>query len=240
METRVDEIAPDIFRLSTVVEEAAPGGFTFNQFVVRGEESMLFHTGQRGLFPLVSKAVESVVSLERLRWVGFGHVEADESGAMNEFLAAAPNATVVHGVLACLVSLNDLADRPPRPLADGEVIDLGGRRLRFLPTPHVPHNWESGLFYEETTNTLLCGDLFTAMGDGPALTSDDPVGPALEAEAVFRATSLGSSVPTTIRSLAELAPSTLALMHGSSYAGDGAAALRSLADRYDELVAAGG
>lgn len=240
METRVDEIAPDIFRLSTLMEAVAPGGFTFNQFLVRGEESMLFHTGHRGLFPSVSKAVESLVPLDRLRWIGFGHVEADESGAMNEFLAAAPNATVVHGLLACLVSLNDLADRPPRPLADGEVIDLGGRRLRFLPTPHVPHGWESGLFYEEATGTLLCGDLFTAMGDGPAVTSDDPVGPALEAEALFGFTALGPKVPATIRSLAELAPTTLALMHGSSFSGDGATALQSLADRYDALLAAAG
>ena len=239
METRVDEIAPDIFRLSTTIGEAAPGGFTFNQFLVRGDEAMLFHTGMRGLFPLVSDAVAGLVPLDRLRWIGFGHVEADECGAMNDFLAAAPNATVTHGLMACLISVNDMADRSPRPLADGEVVELGSHRLRFIPTPHVPHNWESGIFYEEVTNTLLCGDLFTAAGgDVPPLSQDDPVEPAMLTETIFHATSIGPLVGTTIRSVAELEPTTLALMPGSSFSGDGGAALRSLADRYDDLAAA--
>ena len=175
METKIDEIAPDIYRLSTWIEDVAPpAGFTFNQFVVRGEQPFLFHTGMRQLYPLVSDAVNRVVGVENLRWISFGHVEADECGAMNGFLAAAPDAQVVHGDLACAISLNDLADRPPRAIGD-EVLDLGGKRMRFIPTPHVPHNWESGVWFEETTRTLLAGDVMSTVGDGPAITSDDLV-----------------------------------------------------------------
>jgi flavorubredoxin len=237
METRVDEIAPDVFRLSTwVAEVAPPAGFTFNQILVRGDEPFLFHTGMRQLFPLVSEAVGRVVPLDQLRWISFAHVEADECGAMNHFLAAAPNAQVVHGELACSISLNDLADRPPRAMAEGEVLDIGGHRMRFVPTPHVPHNWESGLWFDETTRTLLAGDLFTHIGDVPAVTDGDIIEPALVAEEVFHATSLGPLVRPTLERLAELEPTTLALMHGSSYVGDGGAALRQLANGYATLV----
>src|SRR5947209_18481057 len=149
METTVQEIAPHIFRLSTWVDAVAPpAGFTFNQILVRGDEPFLFHTGMRQLFPLVSEAVARVVPLESLRWISFAHVEADECGAMNQFLAAASRAEVVHGPLACMVSLNDLADRPP-VVAGEDALDIGGHRLRFIPTPHVPHNWESGLWFDE-------------------------------------------------------------------------------------------
>ena len=175
MQTTVDEIAPDIFRLSTFVPEVGPTGFTFNQFLVRDDEPFLFHTGMRELFPFVSEAIGRVVPVESLRWISFGHVEADECGAMNELFAAAPHAQVVHGELACMVSLNDLADRPPRPMADGEVLGTGHHRLRFLATPHVPHNWESGLWFDEPTSTLFAGDLFTALGNGPALVTDSIV-----------------------------------------------------------------
>jgi hypothetical protein len=144
VETTIDEIAPDTFRLSTVVPEAAPGGFTFNQFLVRDEQPFLFHTGMRGLHPLVSAAVARLVPVADLRWISFAHVEADECGAMNLFLGGAPGAKVVHGELACMLSVADLADRPPQAMADGEVLDLGTHRLRFVPTPHVPHNWERG------------------------------------------------------------------------------------------------
>lgn len=237
METKVDEIAPDVFRLSTHIPDVAPpAGFTFNQFVVRGEEPFLFHTGMRQLFPLVSAAVAKVVPVDRLRWISFAHVEADELGAMNLFLDAAPEAQVVHGGLACMVSLDDLADRAPRPLADGEVLDLGGRRMRFVPTPHVPHNWESGLWFEETTRTLLAGDLFTAIGDGPAVVSDDLVEAANAGEDAFHATSMGPDLNPTLHRLADLEPTTLAVMHGSSYSGDGAAQLRALADSYADRV----
>ena len=235
MDIRTDEIAPDIFRLSTHVPEIGPGGFTFNQFLIRGEEPFLFHTGMRQLFPLVSGAVERIVGLDNLRWISFGHVEADECGAMNQFLAAAPTAEVIHGPLACMVSLNDMADRPPVPAGD-DPLDIGGHALRFIATPHVPHNWESGLWFDETTKTLLAGDLFTSLGDTPAIVETDLIDGALVAEDVFHATSMGPAVGATMRSLAELAPETLACMHGSSFRGDGAAQLRALADRYDAAL----
>jgi flavorubredoxin len=237
METRVAEIAGGIYRLSTLVPEiAAPAGFTFNQFLVLGDEPLLFHCGLRSLFPSVSAAAARVVPLERLRWITFGHVEADECGSMNQWLAAAPRAQVAHGVIGCLVSLNDLADRRPRALADGEVIDLGGKRVRHLDTPHVPHAWEARVLYEETTGTLLCGDLFAHVGDGPPVTHADVVGPATAAEDMFRSSCLTPDTAPAIRRLAELRPRTLALMHGSSFAGDGAAALRALADDYERRL----
>jgi flavorubredoxin len=235
METKVDEIAEGIYRISTLVPEvAAPAGFTFNQFLVDAEEPLLFHTGPRAMFPLVSEAVGRVVPVERVRWITFGHLEADESGSMNEWLAAAPQAEVAHGVVGCMVSLNDLCDRPPRALADGEVIDLGGKRVRHLDTPHVPHGWDARVLFEETTGTLLCGDLFTHIGDGPALTTDDVVEPAMEAEAMFRSTCLAPETTVVMARLADLNPRTLALMHGSSFSGDGAKALHDLAAAYDE------
>lgn len=239
MTTRIDEIAPRIYRLSTFVPEiAAPAGFVFNQFLVDADEPLLFHCGLRGMFASVAAALARVVPVERLRWIGFGHVEADECGAMNAWLGAAPRATVVHGAVACLVSLNDLADRAPRMLADGEVIDLGGRRVRYLDTPHVPHAWESGLMFEETTRTLFCGDLFTHMGDGPALVETDIVGPAIAAEEAFRASSPTALIAPTIRRLAAFGPTTLALMHGSSFTGDCRATLDRLADFYADRFGA--
>jgi flavorubredoxin len=237
MDTEVTEIAPDVYRLSTYVSEA---DIVFNQFLVDAEEPLIFHTGLRALYPLVSAAVERVVPVERLRWITFGHLEADECGAMNSWLAAAPQAQVAHGALGCLVSVNDMADRPPRPLQDGEVIDLGGRRVRRIDTPHVPHGWDAGLVFEETTGTLLCGDLFTAVGHTPALTEREITGPALRAEDVFHATCLTPATGPTIRALADLQPTTLGLMHGPAFAGDCAQALRDLADAYDARLAAEG
>jgi flavorubredoxin len=238
METRVNEIADGIYRLSTFVSEIAPpAGFTFNQFLVLGEEPLLFHTGLRKMFPLVQAAVSRLIPPEKLRWIAFGHYEADECGAMNEWLTVAPQAQVAHGHTGCLVSLNDMADRAPRVLDDGEVIDLGkGRRVRYLDTPHIPHGWEAGVLFEESSGTLLCGDLFTQLGDGPALTENDIVGPAIAAEDMFKYSSLNPGMGPTIRRLAGLSPRTLALMHGPSFAGDGAAALRALALDYDRRV----
>ena len=157
---------------------------------------------------------------------------------MNLFLAVAPAAQVAHGALGCMVSLDDLADRPPRPMADGDVLDLGGKRVRHIDTPHVPHGWEARVLFEETTDTLLCGDLFAHLGNGPALTEGDIVEPAAAAEDVFRASSLHPSTVATVRGLAELNPNTLALMHGSSFAGDGATALQRLADDYETRITA--
>ena len=239
MNTRTDEIAERIYRFSTLVPEiAAPAGFTFNQFLIDAEEPLLFHCGPRLMFPLVSAALARIMPVERLRWIGFGHVEADECGAMNQWLAAAPRAQVVHGQTACLVSLNDLADRPPRALANGETLDLGGRRVRYIDTPHVPHAWESGLMFEEVTGTLFCGDLFAQIGDGPAITKDSILEAAIAAENAFQPSALTPATGPTIRMLAALKPSRLAVMHGSSYAGDCATALSDLAAYYQKAHAA--
>ena len=217
MTTNLDEIAPNIYRLSTFVSDIGPTGLTFNQFLLDDDEPLLFHTGHRSMFPSISKAIERILPMDRLRWITFGHVESDECGAMNSLLAAAPHALVAHGALGCLVSVNEMADRAPRPLADGEIIELGTKRVRHLDTPHIPHAWEARVLYEETTNTLLCGDLFTHLGDGPAVTTDDIVQPAMDAEAMFRASSLSPDTAIVMRKLGDLAPSTLALMHGSSF-----------------------
>ena len=233
MDTLTHEIADGIYRFSTCIPDAAPGGFTFNQFLIKADEPLLFHTGPRRMFPLVSEAIARIVPLASLRWITFGHVESDECGSMNELLAAAPHAEVAHGALGCMVSLDDLCARPPRKLADGEVIDLGGRRVRHIDTPHVPHNWEARVLFEETTKTLFCGDLFTHAGDGPALTTEDIVAPALLAEEIFHATALTITTAPTIRRLAQLEPRTLALMHGSSTRTGCGEALLRLADAYE-------
>jgi flavorubredoxin len=238
MQAKVDEIADRVYRISTLVPDIAPGGFSFNQFLVDAEEPLLYHTGLRGLFPLVRAAIEQVMPVERLRWIAFDHVEADECGAMNEFLAVAPEAQVTHGALGCMVSLNDMCDRPPRPLADGEVLELGegptGRRLVEIATPHVPHNWEAHMLYEPHTGTLLSGDVCTQFGDGPAVTDADVTDGAIAAEDLFQATALSAAVPATFRRLADFNPKTIAAMHGSSYNGDCSALLRSMADVYEQ------
>jgi flavorubredoxin len=239
METRIGEIGDGIYRLSTYAPQVAPpAGLTYNVFLILGDEPLLFHTGKRRMFPDLSAALARVLPLERLRWIGFGHYESDECGAMNEWLAMAPRAEIAHGQTACRVSLNDVADRTPRTLADGEVLDLGGKRVRYLDTPHIPHGWEAGVLYEESTGTLLCGDLFTQLGNAPALTTGDIVGPAIAAEDLFRFSTLHPSTGRTIRRLATLTPRMLALMHGPAFTGDGVAALRSLADDYDRRIRA--
>ena len=235
METRLTEITDGTYQLTTHIEEM---NFSFNQYLVNGEEPLLFHTGPRGMFPLVAEAMAKVIPVESLRWITFGHVEADECGAMNIWLSAAPASQVAHGALGCMVSLNDLCDRAPRPLADGEVLDIGGKRLRQISTPHVPHGWEAQVLFEETTGTMLCGDLFTQVGAGPALTTDDIIEPAVAAEQMFRGTSLAPHTASTLRSLGDLNPTTLALMHGPSYSGDGKRAFYELAAAYEQLTVA--
>ncbi len=234
METRLTEIAPDVYQLTTHLADV---DFSLNQYLVSGTEPLLFHTGLRGIFPLVSYAVSRVVPVDQLRWIAFGHVEADECGSMNEWLRVAPHSTVVQGRIGCGVSIADLADRSPRPLADGEVLDIGGHRMRWIDTPHVPHAWEAGLLYDETTRTLFCGDLFGRAGAYPAATTDDIVAPAITTDEVFRASSLAPNSGATIRSLAELEVDTLALMHGPAFTGDCRAALLDLADDFDRRVA---
>jgi flavorubredoxin len=246
MDTTVDEIAAGIFRLSTWIPGITEHGFTFNQFLLTspdsagrggsGDEPMLFHCGQRQLYPMVSEAIARVLPLEKLRWISFGHLEADECGAMNLLLAAAPHAEVIHSPLAIMLSLADMCDRQPVPAPD-EPLDIGGHRMRFIATPHVPHNWEAALWFDETTSTLLAGDLLTHVGKCPALTESDCVAPALEAEGLFHATGLTTNLVPTLQQLAELNPDTLALMHGASYAGDGAGQLRTLADGYAAMMA---
>jgi flavorubredoxin len=229
METTIDEVGDRLYRLSTFVEA---GGLVFNQYLLDGDEPFLFHCGHRRMFPQIAEALGRVRPVEELRWISFGHVEADEAGSLNSWLAAAPQAEVAFGAIGCLVSVDDLADRPPRPMDDGEVLAVGDRRLRYLATPHVPHNWEAGLWFDETTSTLLCGDLFTTMGPAPATTESDVVEPAI-ASLPFAGMSTVREVGDTLRRLAGLEPTTLALMHGPTYLGDGAAALRALADHLE-------
>ncbi len=231
METRIAEIADGVYRLSTLVPEVAPpAGFTFNQFLLMADEPLLFHTGHRIMFDSVLGAVAKLMPVEKLRWISFSHYEADECGAMNLWQERAPRAQVAHGRLGCDITLSDQSLRAPRPLEDGEVIDLGGKRVRYLATPHVPHGWDAGLMFEERTGTLLCSDLLGQVGDGPALAQGDIVGPALESERMWRSMSVTAETAATIRRLADFDPRTLAIMHGSSLAGNGAATLSAFAD----------
>lgn len=234
METRVTEIADGIHQLATFV--GAPVGF--NQYLIAADEPLLFHTGLRQMFPLVSAGVSKVLPPETLRWVSFGHVEADECGSMNRWLATAPHATVAQGEIGCMVSIGDLADRPPRALANGEKLDIGGHTLQWFDTPHVPHAWEAGVLYDATTKTLFCGDLFTRFGEYEASTIDDIVGPAVQAEDDAPGSlSLHPSSGATVRRLGELDIETLALMHGPAFTGDCHTALLDLADDFDRRVA---
>jgi flavorubredoxin len=233
MQTNIHEIADGVYRLSTCVQEVGPGGFTFNQYLITGDEPMLFHTGGRQMFPLVSEAVGKIIDATTLSAISFGHVESDECGSMNDWLALAPQSKVVFNPLGCMVSLNDLCDRPPEPIVDVDGHDLGGHLMRCITTPHVPHGWEAQVLFDETTRTLFCGDLFSQLGDGPAIVHDvDLVQPALDAEDVFGSTALTAATAPTIRRLADLEPRTLALMHGPAFAGDCRQALLDLADAY--------
>lgn len=237
MKTEVSEIADKIYRLSTFVQAVGPTGFTFNQFLIDADEPLLFHYGQRSLFPLISEAVKRVIPLEKLRWTTCSHVEGDESGALNEWLAAAPNATPAHGQLGCNIWLTDMANRPPRALKDDEVLDLGGKKVRWLDTPHVPHNWDAGLIYEETTGTLFSSDLFTQLGPAEPTTESDIVAPAIAVSDRLPFMPPTPMTEATMRRLAGLKPSTIALMHGPTFKGDGAAALNGLADHYAKSFA---
>jgi flavorubredoxin len=238
-ECTVDEVADGIYRISTYVPAAVvPRGLSINQFLVLADEPLLYHAGLRSTFPQTAAAVARLVPVERLRWLSFGHVEADECGAMNRYLTAAPRLQVAFGALGCRLSIADLADRPPRSLAPGDAIDLGGRRVVAVPTPHAPHNVEAQVVYEQTTGTLLCGDLFTQLGPGPAVTTACLIEAALDAEDVVASAPPGDAVPSALEHLAQLEPRTLAGMHGSSFEGDGATALRELARAWRERPSA--
>ncbi len=231
-DVRVTEIADGIHQLTTYLAEIDLG---LNQYLVIGEEPLLFHTGLRSLHRSLTDAVARVVPPADLRWIGFGHVEADECGSLNQWLAAAPDAIAVTGLTGCMVSVADIADRPPRSLADGDVLDIGGHRLRWINTPHLPHGWEAGLLYDETTRTLLCGDLFAQWGPYPATTTDDLAVPDLAADPSY---SLAPSSPAILRQLAELGAATLAQMHVPASTGDCGSALRDLADQFERRITA--
>jgi flavorubredoxin len=229
MSTRIDEIADGLYRISAP-SDILPGGFTFNQFLIVDDEPLLFHTGPRGMFSQVKDAIGRVMPVESLRYVAFSHVEADECGSLNQFLALAPRAVPLCSRTAALVSVNDLADRPPKAMADGETLSLGRHEIRWHDTPHLPHSWESGLISETTTRALLCGDLFTHGGaDVPPLTESDILGPSEKTRAGMDYYSKPADAAVLIRKLAETEPRTLGLMHGSSWRGDGAKLLSDLA-----------
>jgi flavorubredoxin len=236
--TNVHEIAAGIYRINTPVEIPGAGHFNFNQYLIDDEAPLLFHTGPRRMFPLVREAVGRLIPVARLRYVGFSHFEADECGALNEWLAAAPQAEPVCGRIAAMVSVNDVADRPARALADGEVLALGRHTIRWYDTPHTPHGWDCGLMMETSTRTFLCGDLFTQGGAGETpLTESDILGPS---EAFRAPMDYYAHAPDTAKILERLArerPATLAVMHGSAFRGDGAALLRALAERLAERQA---
>ncbi|MCC6713878.1 MAG: MBL fold metallo-hydrolase [Gammaproteobacteria bacterium] len=228
--TCVHEVADGIYRISTPVSIPG-GGFSFNQYLILDDEPLIFHTGPRRMFPLVHEAVASVLSPDRLRHIAFSHVEADECGSLNEWLVAAPQAAPVCSNVAAMVSIGDLADRPPRALADGEALSLGRHSVRWYDTPHLPHAWECGLLMEERTGTLLCGDLFTQGGaDNPPVTESDILGPSEAFRHQMDYFSHARNTRQMLERLASTAPTTLACMHGSAWRGDGARLLRALAD----------
>lgn len=229
--TNVQEIAEGIYRINTPFQ--LPGGaFNFNQYLINDEKPLLFHTGPRRMFPLVQEAIDAILPVARLVYIGFSHVEADECGALNEFLAAAPDAVPVCSQVAAMVSVSDLADRAPRALADGDTLPLGRHRLRWFDTPHLPHGWESGLMFDDTSRTLLCGDLFTQGGDGKAaLVESDILGPSEGFRNVMDYYAHAPNTRAMLERLAEQSPTTLACMHGSAWRGDGAQLLRALAGK---------
>lgn len=229
-ETRIDEIEDGIYRIHTPVR-AMPGGFSFNQYLVVDDEPLVFHTGPRRMFPLVQQAIASVLPIDKLRWISFSHVEADESGSLNDFLAAAPNARPLCSQVAAMVSMNDLADREPRALRDGETMSTGRRTMRWLDAPHLPHGWENGFLLDETSRTLFCGDLFTQGGaDHEPLTERDILAPSEGFRAAMDYYSHTTLARPLVDKLAATAPRTLACMHGAAWRGDGAKLLAALGD----------
>ncbi len=229
--TNVYEIADGIYRINTPVQFEGGAGFSYNQYLIVDNQPLLFHTGPRKLFPLVREAVASVLPAEQLHYIALSHVEADECGSLNEWLAAAPQSLPVCGTVAALVSISDLADREPRALADGEAISLGTHTVRWHDTPHLPHAWECGFLSEEKTRTLLCGDLFTQGGaDLPPITESDILGPSEAFRQGMDYYSHTKNARKLLEKLASTEPTTLACMHGSAWRGDGAHLLRALAD----------
>ena len=229
--TRVDEVASGIYRISTRLD-VIPGGFTLNSFLIAGDEPLLFHTGYRSLFPATVEAVRSVMPVERLRWIGGSHFESDEFGALNQFLEAAPQATPFGAEIGVLTSINDFANRPARGLADGEALSLAGRTLQWIYTPHVPHGWDCGILFDESTRTLLCGDLFTqAGGEVPPVTESEILSASEGMRGMMDYYAHATSTTPILERVASLNPQLLACQHGSAYRGNGSALLRELARR---------
>ncbi|MEC9345366.1 MAG: MBL fold metallo-hydrolase [Pseudomonadota bacterium] len=239
--TRVDKIADRIYRISTPVppSDALPPGFTFNQFLIAADQPLLYHTGPRQMFAATCAAVASVIPLESLRYVGFSHVEADECGALNDFLAVAPQARPLCSDIAAMVSVADIADREPVGLGDGQQLELGSHCVTWTATPHLPHSWECGHLFENRTRTLFCGDLFTQFGAvHPAITTDDILEPSEQARSAMDYYSHTAGCDALMTKLAALQPRVLACMHGASWRGDGAALLGRLANRLSGRVRA--
>lgn len=227
--TRVEEVERGIYRISTPLD-VIPGGFTFNSYLIDDDEPLLFHTGYRKLFPVTVEAVGKVIPAQKLRWIGGSHFEGDEFGALNELLAAAPEATAFGSEIGVLTSLNDFAARPGRGLRDGEEFSIGGRRMKWLYTPHVPHGWDCGILFDLSTRTMLCGDLFTQPGANlPAVTETEVLTASEGMRAMMDYYAHATSTSAILERLAASGPSMLACQHGSAYRGDGAALLRELA-----------
>jgi len=233
MKTSLDEIADGIFQISTYLPDAGESGFTVNQFLIRADEPLLFHCGSKPLFENAAEFVSRVMKLSRIHWVAFSHVEADECGALDQWLRASRQAQVVMGEVAALWTGPDLTDRPVKALRDGQLLDLGDKRVRWRATPHVLHGWDAGMLLEETTNTLLCADVLTQLGERPPVTdSADIVEWAFIADEALQSTAITPSLPATLRQLADIAPETLAVMHGASFNGDCRDALYALSEGY--------
>jgi flavorubredoxin len=240
--SRIDEIAPDLYRVSLFVPEFQ---LQFNHFLVRDDEPLLFHTGMRSMFPELRELVGRLIDPAALRWISWSHFEVDECGALNQWLALAPKAQAACSEVGAMVNLNDFSDRPPRGLAADDIIETGRHRFRYVATPHLPHGWDAGVLFDEVTGTLLCSDLFHQVGDREPLTTDDLAGRASEAIAAYQQHPvLMDYMPFTPRTrrrleqLAALGPRTIAPMHGSSFTGDGASALRRLGEVMERLLGA--
>ena len=235
----VTEIAPDVFRLSLYIPEA---DLQFNQFLVRDDEPLLFHTGMRGIFPQVREAVSTLIDPSTLRYISFSHFEADECGSLNEWFEVAPNAEAVCSCVGAEVSVNDFTSRPARGLMDGDTFSTGKYQFKFLHTPHLPHCWEAGLLFEETNRTLFSSDLFHQLGDVDPLTDKSVIDRVRQTFINYDATPLAGYMPYTrqteknLNKLIELKPNTIAAMHGSSYSGDGATALQEFGEVMKELL----
>jgi flavorubredoxin len=241
MSARVDEIADRIYRISCYAPDGPPGGITFNQFIITGDEPVLIHTGMAMHFDAVLEQARSVLDVSRLRWITSNHASRpDEFGALPQWFARAPHATVAHGLTGCFVNLPDVSDRPLRPLDDGEVLEVGDRRLRWISTPHVPGPWEAGVLVEEVTGVMFCGDLFAQAGRVAVTTAEDITGPAIAHDQCLHGTALTPATAPTLRRLAERQPEILALMHGPAFTGDTGTALTELASWFDEQFASAG